>query len=72
MALSPIASAEVHRVYRVIGRYQGVLRKGAPNYPACMLNFTGRLHWNWPRSRGHDLPGVMCPFERRRIRVAYW
>lgn len=30
----------------------------AQNYLACLLNFTGCLHWNWPRSRGHGLPGV--------------
>ena len=30
----------------------------AQNYLACLLNLTGCLHWNWPRSRGHGLPGV--------------
>ena len=59
MISSPVASAKVYRIHRVIGRYQGVLPQEARRYYACLLYFTGCVCWNWPGSRGYDLPGVM-------------
>jgi hypothetical protein len=35
-----------------------VAQERAQDYLACLLNFTGCLHWNWPRPRGHGLSGV--------------
>ena len=59
MVSPSIASTKLCRLHRVIDRRQGVLPKDPQSESACPLNLIGCLYRNWPRSRGHDLSGLI-------------